>query len=224
VMVTVCPFNNTVGVYSTPACFRILHAIFNLCIHLTRWKVKSPKCAICRKGFYLLRRYHALFPERDLYIVSKGNVAHDPAYAGVPIHQIPVEYFVQNGVDIKHLFPEPCFLVLDDVDSYDMKQERQAIAQLTKDVLNLGRKLGISVAISSHLLTDYQRTRGTIFESQNVFLYPRATLSESIAYFARKLGLTDSVVKTLKSYGRWCMIRKQAPMCILGEHEARILA
>jgi len=177
----------------------------------------------------LIRRYAALHPGNRTYVVCKTDIRDDPAYASLrggarPV-QIPMAELTRDEpIDLTAMFDkQPCLLVLDDVDSFDSKAERAAVAALTKDALNLGRKLGVSVIITSHLLTDYARTRGTIFECANVILFPKATMHESIAYFCAKLGLTKAAIASLRGYGRWVLIRKVAPMCLLGEHEARLL-
>ena len=170
----------------------------------------------------IIRRYSQLFPDRPVYGVCKTKLKDDPAYAHLQIKQVPVSFFM-GVVDIKKAFgTDGCFVLFDDWDSFE-PDEIKAIQGVIADVLNLGRKLQISCYVTSHLLTNYNQTRGIIHEADNITLFPQACMYQSLYYLCNKLGVPKEVIARLKGKGRWITLHNSQPTFVLSENEAEMI-
>ena len=169
-----------------------------------------------------LTRYKKLYPERTIYGVCKTKLAKDPAYEKLGIKQVPVSLFL-GKVDLEKTFgKQPCMILFDDWDSME-GMERKAIQDVIQDILNVGRKMGLSCVVTSHLLTDFNKTRGIINEADNVVVFPRAVMSQALTYFCTKLGVPRHIIPRLQAKGEWVMIHNSAPLYVLSETEAEML-
>lgn len=173
----------------------------------------------------ILRRYHSLWPERPIYGVCKTPLKDDPAYADIPIHQIPVSAFQSVGktFDVKEWFGDQgCMTLFDDWDSLEPK-EKVPVCVAIKDILNVGRKLQVSACITSHLLNNYNETRGITNECNYITIFPRAVLYDQMYYMANKTGVPKEVIKRFKEKGRWVTIHTSDPTYVLSETEAEMI-
>ena len=202
----------------------------------------------CGKSFWsagVLRRYKKLWPDNPLWGVCKTRLADDPAYAGLPIQQLPLtklkefaakqkERAAREGgsaggasgeiIDVRGAFgSNGCFILFDDWDSFE-KEDKALVLAMIKDVQNLGRKLRISIIITSHLLTNYNETRGIISEAEYITVFPGATMPQQLNYLCQKLGVAKDMISQLRRKGRWVTIHNAAPLFILSEGECELLA
>jgi hypothetical protein len=176
----------------------------------------------------LIRRFTKMYPGRPVFGVCKTKLENDKAYAGLGIKQLPLGFFEGAGTgrafDVEKAFgSEGCLILFDDWDSLE-KSDLLNIQGAIKDVLNLGRKLKISVIVTSHLLTNYNQTRGIIHEANDVTVFPKHELPQSIYYLCLKLGLNKDVVARLRRKGRWVTIHNTHPCYVLSETEAEMIA
>ena len=170
----------------------------------------------------IIRRYVQLFPDRPVYGVCKTKLKDDPAYKDLPIQQVPISFFM-TAVDIKKSFGDSgCFVLFDDWDSLE-PEEIKVIQGIIADILNLGRKLQISCYVTSHLLTNYNQTRGIIHEADNITLFPQSCMYQSLYYLCNKLGVPKEVIARLKGKGRWITLHNSQPTFVLSETEAEMI-
>lgn len=115
--------------------------------------------------------------------------------------------------------PTGCLIVYDDVDSMDAvsKVLMESVQASIKDVLNVGRSKHLSVVITSHLGSDYKRTRGILNETQNIVCFPRGSNPDAIKYVLGKYGnLTkDELEKVMKLPSRWVCVRREYPSAVI---------
>lgn len=179
-------------------------------------------------GSGLVRRYQKLFPGREVYGVCKTKLKEDAAYASLGIKQLPLSFFAgaagEGGAfDVKKVFgTDGCLVLFDDWDSLEKKDLVNVHAAIT-DVLNLGRKMQISVIVTSHLLTNYNQTRGIIHEANFMTIFPQHELYQSVYYLCQKLGVSKELIGRLRSKGRWVTFHNSEPTFCLSETEAEMV-
>ena len=169
----------------------------------------------------LARRYARMWPDHPIWGVCKTDMSDDPAWEGVQIHQLPLE---KTQGDLKAKFGNTgCLLIVDDWDSEE-DSRRKMVLQLIKDVINLGRKMRISIIVTSHAITNYHETRDIISEAEYITLFPEATMPAHLYYMCvKKLGVTPEMFRRLAKKGRWITIHTKAPMYILSERECDMI-
>ena len=172
----------------------------------------------------LLRRYAKLFPGNPIYGACKTKIADDPAFAGIPIKQLPLSFFGggKEGTpfDLKAAFnTSGCMVLFDDWDSCD-KGDKHNILKVIADIFNLGRKMKISCLVTSHMLNNYNETRGIIHEANFITIFPQNELWQSVAYLCSKLGVPKEVQADMRSMGRWVTIHNANPTYVLCESKA----
>jgi hypothetical protein len=177
-----------------------------------------------------VQKYRKLFPERPVYILSKNTVADDPAWLSLKPkdrpEQMDVNSLLSDSIDIARDFPpDGCCLVFDDlIDAFDGKMAK-AVTRTVQDSLQIGRRHNISVLITSHELTSYNRTRAILHDVHSCVLFANHTPGHSLRYFLSKLfgKVDDGMVPMLRKAGRAVQISVRAPQWWMGDHEARLL-
>jgi hypothetical protein len=184
----------------------------------------------CGKTIYVatqIKAYKKIWPGLPVFGICKTRMEDDRGYKGLGIKQLSVEALRKSKkgkIDIKDMFGNAgCLIVFDDWDSFDKGTDRAYVLALMQDVLNLGRKLRISVFVTSHQLTNYLETRPIIAEAESVTLFPRDTMRAAMSYMATKIGLSKDIVARLPRKGRWVTCHKTNPMYLLSETEAELL-
>lgn len=177
----------------------------------------------------LAKRYHIMWPDKPIWGCCKTKMLNDRAWKGVPIVQKHVSEFLEAppgamSNDLELTFGnDGCLLIVDDWDSYTGK-EKEMVQQLITDVINLGRKMRISIIVTSHQINNYHETRDIIAESDFITLFPEATMPGHLYYMCvKKLGIDPEVYNRLIKKGRWVTIHKKAPMYVLSERECEML-
>lgn len=173
----------------------------------------------------VLLRFHKLNPHIPIYGICHTKLADDPAYSAIPIKQLPISELMGQGkkFDVKAWFGDTgCMILADDWDSLEGK-EKAAVKHVINEVLKVGRKLNISICITSHLLTNYQETRGITNECTYITVFPRAALRDQINLMGRKTGVPQEVLDRFQSKGAWVTIRTSKPTFVLSETEAEMI-
>jgi hypothetical protein len=170
----------------------------------------------------MLRRFHKLYPDRPLFLVCKTKAEKDPAFDGLPIHEVPMDFLMDGGADdIEKAFGTDCLVFFDDWDSMEPGQLKKVQA-IIEDILMLGRKLNIACIVTSHLLTNYNQTRAIIHECDNIVLFPQKATYDSMRYMLKKLGVPKNIGDRVKSFGRWVLFHLCEPNFLLSERRAEM--
>lgn len=184
----------------------------------------------CGKTIYVatqIKAYKKIWPDNPVFGICKTRMEDDRGYKGLGVKQLSVEALrktKKGKIDLKDMFGNAgCLIVFDDWDSFDKGTDRAYVLALMQDALNLGRKLLISVMVTSHQLTNYLETRPIIAEAESVTLFPRDTMRAAMSYMATKIGLSKEIVARLPKKGRWVTCHKTNPMYLLSETEAELL-
>jgi hypothetical protein len=172
-------------------------------------------------------RYHKLWPDRKIFILSANTVSDDPAWLSLPESarpkQLDANTLMESGIDVARDFGKPCCVVVDDLlDAVDGRMKR-AVVRFVSDLLDIGRRHGVSCCITNHLLTDGQRTRALLHSLEAVYIFPSLTPSHSTRYFCKKIGIPETMIPWMKSAGRAVVCSIVAPQYLLGDSECRLI-
>lgn len=180
----------------------------------------------------LAKKYHFIWPDRPIWGVCMTPMKNDPAWAGIPIHQLPVETFKNLGGEtveekkestLESLFGNTgCLLILDDWDSFE-GEKKKWMRTLIKQAIDLGRKMLISIIVTSHQISNYHETRDIITASEFVTLFPQHGMPHHLRYICKKLGLSQTQTDRLFDMGRWVTIHTIAPRFILSEKKCELI-
>ena len=178
----------------------------------------------------LIRKYAKMWPRNHVFGICKTRLSDDKAYKDVRIHQVPVAVLAKQNVSkeegLKRMFGMQGSLVLfDDWDSFDRGTDRAVVLALIKDILNLGRKMRISILVTSHQLSNYIETKAIISESEYVTLFPRDPIEGQLNYLLSKMGFDNKVLnaKMMKRMGRAVTLHKYSPIYVLSESQCMLM-
>ena len=173
----------------------------------------------------IANNYHKLYPDRDIWIISKLD--EDDTLDGIkaPIRRVKVD-MIKDGIDIKAL--SNSLVIFDDYDTITGK-DGEAVQTLIEDIAIMGRKHTnkqgcITMLCLTHYITNYKKTRLLLNEANFFVVYPQATSTHALTYLLKThLGLEKQDIKKLKKMGRWVAFYKSYPQYLLSAHTAAVL-
>jgi len=170
----------------------------------------------------LAEYYKKIFPEREIYLVSKLNEDStlDTMKIGKP-KRINVQSLMDDYPDIKEF--ENCMIIFDDYDSFPDKTGK-VVQQLIDDLAIQGRHTNTTMLCLTHFTTNYKKTRLLLGEATNIVVYPQSTSAHALKYLlGTHFGLGKEDLAELKKLGRWVSIGKNYPSYLISEHTAKLL-
>ena len=171
----------------------------------------------------LAERYKKLFPEREIYLVSKLNEDEtlDTMKTGRP-KRIKVDTLVSNPIDDIGIFKDS-LVIFDDYDTFAAPLDK-IVHRLIDDIASMGRHHNISMCCLTHNITNYKKTRLLLNEASHFIVYPQATSFHALKHLlGTHLGVDADEVKKLRSLGRWVCFHKCYPQFLISEHQSKIL-
>jgi hypothetical protein len=179
------------------------------------------------KSFFargIAENYKKLFPEREIYLVSKYPVDEDDTLGKMKVAKpksISLDSIVDDYPTVEEF--KDCLIIFDDYDTLDAPYDK-VVQKLIDDLAIRGRHTATSMCVLSHYLTNYKKTRLILGESHFIVLYPMATSFKAMKYVCEHhCGLTRDEVQALKKLGRWVCIHKVYPQYLISAHTARLL-
>lgn len=176
----------------------------------------------------VIKPYLELFPEKPFFLFSRTDYKDDPAYKGLKPIQIPInEKIIADPIDITKELTGGSIVFFDDCNTIQDDKMRKAIEKLIGDILEVGRKLDITIVITSHLVIPNERkmARTILNEMQMLTVFPKSGSSQQIRYALKQYyGLTNKQIDqiiALKS--RWVTISKSYPNYVIYENGCFIL-
>jgi hypothetical protein len=172
----------------------------------------------------VLKQWLKLNQDKEVYIFSKladDRVLDD---LGERIKRIDISTLADEPVDVTDI-PEGSMVVFDDVDCIEDKKTNDAILKLENSIYQVGRHYKISVIKTSHLGSDYKRTRVVLTESSYIVVYPSSGSFQQIKYvLSHYVGFSTEDVKRIKNLkSRWVVTSKHYPIYCLSENECFLL-
>lgn len=174
------------------------------------------------KSFYVAKyvsNYKKLFPKNDVYLFCRTD--DDPAFKDLKVkYMLLNEDIYLNPIDpINEL--ENCLLIFDDCDTLPDKKVKAALDKLKNDVMEVGRKKNIYIAITSHLINKGFETKTVMNEAQLITFFPKGGSVYNIKYLLEKyIGLDKKQIKFILGLPstRWITIKKTFPQVCFYEH------
>ena len=170
--------------------------------------------------FYMLE-YLRIHPTNKIVLFSRHE--EEKTYQHIPHLAVKLdEEFTKEPTDITII--KNCLVVFDDCDALPDKRIMLAVKRLNDDLINNGRKYGISVLTLSHHLLNYSATRNLLNEANRVVFFNSGSSYHIKRYLKVYAGLDEpQIKKVLAIKSRWTCISLGIPGYILHETGAFIL-
>jgi hypothetical protein len=180
----------------------------------------SGKSTLAANWIYNAQKY---YPEEKIYLFSP--IEEDEVLDELE----PLRADMENKDALVQLTKDDLadsFCVFDDCDSILDPITQKVIQRLQDMLLQTGRHTNTKMVITSHLITDLQKTRKVLNEATAVALYPTAGDSHNIErYLHNYMGIKkDMTERILSLKSRWCLISKSYPMYCLTKNEIFIMS
>lgn len=114
-------------------------------------------------------------------------------------------------------------IVFDDIESASLtKKEKTLLNAFIVDTIENSRKSQISTVITSHLTSNYAKTRSVLYESSSLVFFPdfsnKVQIERALNYY---LGISQEIVQKVLSItnSRWVQVNVIKPKFILTEKE-----
>src|SRR5690606_15597506 len=100
--------------------------------------------------------------------------------------------------------------LFDDIDVLEPISLRKEIYSLRDKILQIGRHNRVSLCCTSHLISDYAKTRIVLAESQFITIFPRSGSGYHIARLCKNyLGMNKDQIKRIMNLpSRWVTLHK----------------
>jgi hypothetical protein len=172
----------------------------------------------------VLRQFLKLHPNKEVYIFSKLDDDKVIDKLGNRVKRINIDTLAENPMDVTE-FPKGSMVVFDDVDMIEDKIISNAIFKLENSLYQVGRHYDLSVVKTSHLGSDYKRTRVILTEAHYIVCYPRSGSFQQIQYVLKQyMGMDNKQIDRIKNVkSRWCLLHKNYPQYVLTETECFLL-
>lgn len=166
--------------------------------------------------------YAKLYPQRDIYLVSKLGADEGTLDKMTPKpKRINIESLIEDYPDLEEF--KDCMVIFDDYDTFTGPAEK-VVTKLIDDLATMGRHTNTTMLCLSHYLTNYKKTRLLLNEATHIIVYPMATSYHALSYLLKThIGMSKEDVKDLKKMGRWVCIYKHYPQWLVASNTARIL-
>lgn len=171
--------------------------------------------------------YHHTFPDNNIIIFSA--VQEDRAFDVYNPIRIRLNHLmgseelnlVSPEVLDKSLF-EDSLVIFDDIDTISNSSVRGDVIKIRDDLLETGRHLRASVAATSHVALDREKTKRMINESHFITFFPRSGQHRAATTFMKEyIGASpQQIKKILELPSRWVTIYKNYPQYVFYERGA----
>lgn len=172
----------------------------------------------------ILKQFLKLNPDKDAYIFSTLNDDDVIDKLGKRIKRINIESLLDAPMNVEEI-PKGSMLVFDDVDVIANKKLLDEVLKLENQLYQIGRHYNLSVIKTSHLGSDYKRTRVILMESAYIVCYPRSGSFAQIQYVLKTYaGMSAEEIERVRNVkSRWATIHTRYPKFVLTENECFLL-
>jgi hypothetical protein len=176
----------------------------------------------------LLRPYLKFFPKKPFYFFSRTNYKDDPAFEGLKPFQITVdESLITDPIDVVNELKGGSVILFDDCNTIPNEKVRKTIDNLMSDIMEVGRKLDITIIITNHLVIPNEKkfARTLMNEIQSFTFFPKSGSAQQIRYALKTyFGLSIKQIDHILGLpSRWVSVTKKYPVYVLYERGCFIL-
>lgn len=178
----------------------------------------------------LAKNYKKIFPGAEVYLFSRTDYRSDPVYKMLKLRPLQVmldETLVTDPIDIETELKPGSLIMFDDIGTINNDQIRKAVNALAMDIMEVGRKLDLTIILTSHLVnpTDRKFSRVIHNEYQTFTFFPKSGSFYQIEYCLKNyFGFSKKQIREIMDLpSRWVTIMKNYPQCVLHEHGCYLL-
>ena len=176
----------------------------------------------------LIKAYTKFYPKKDFYLFSRTNYKEDPAFEDLKPIQIMInESLIETPIDITRELTGGTIVLFDDCNTIQDDKLKKIIDKLMADIMEVGRKLDITIIITNHLIipNDKKIARTIMNELQSLTVFPKSGSAQQIRYVLKTyFGLSAQQINDmLQIHTRWLTISKKYPMYVIYERGCYIL-
>ena len=176
----------------------------------------------------LAESWKELYPDKDIFFLSRTNYRDDPAFKNLVMRQITInESLLVDPIDITKEVHDTTMIIFDDVTTIPDDKIKKSVEKLMSDIMEIGRKLKIWIIITSHLVigNDKKLARTIMNELQSLYIFPKSGSAQQISYSLKTyFGLSKKQIeKLLHLPSRWVKVSKSYPQYVMWERGAYIL-
>lgn len=169
------------------------------------------------------KEYIKLFPDNKIFLFSR--VDDDKCLDELNPNRILMdESLIKDPIHPSEL--SNSLVVFDDTDTIPDKKLKDALNNLKRDVLEIGRHENIYVCITSHMIANYKETRTVLNEAHLIVFFPSSGSTYQITYMLKQyFGLNKNQIdKILHLPSRWVCAKRTFPQCVLYEKGVYLLS
>lgn len=177
----------------------------------------------------LVKRYLKLNEDAEVYLFSRGMAPDDPAFGEIlpDLKQVVMDDdLVKTPPDVTKM-AKGTVLIFDDVGTIIDDKLRKGVQKIIMDCAEVGRKYGIYMLVTSHLINPNERQFGRVMMNEMQFLtvFPGSGGAHQIKYVLNKyLGFNaQQVQRVLDTKSRWVRFHTHAPRWVMEEKAAYIV-
>ena len=130
-----------------------------------------------------------------------------PIYSDNDLVSLPTDTDLQN-----------CITFFDDIDSFT-GERAQYLRNYRDALLEAGRHKNITVISTSHILSNYNKTRTMLNEAEYVILFPNANRRSADMFLKDRMGMVksdrDHLISRSGSTGRYMIIKMSCPNAMI---------
>lgn len=168
-----------------------------------------------------IQSYHKLFRHNKIYVVSCANYKDDPAFNSLKMKQIDIATLPINIHDEKY---KNSLFLFDDIESYGNTEQQKNVYKLVEQIAQNGRKLGIYLIVTSHLINPNNKSYGRVImnELHNLCIFPHGASKHQIKYALKQyMGLDAAKINRIcNTDSRYVIVSKTYPNYVLEEKQA----
>lgn len=185
-------------------------------------------CGKTKFAMDFMKNYAKLFPNRLMIVITpdpEDKTIKEANIANLKVIPMDSELLQEKEFYNVELYQQSC-IFLDDIDYVDNPSLKKRLKELCKNLLGLGRHHETSVIISSHVITDYQRTRFLLSLINYVVIFPRGGSNYFTDTFLKRYfsaAKKRHIDRALRSGSRWLCCRMFYPQLILLEDQIYFL-
>ena len=165
--------------------------------------------------------YKKLFPEREVYLISK--LEHDETLDSLGfIKRINIASLIDDYPALEE-FKDTC-IIFDDYDTLTGEAQK-VVLKLIDDLAIQGRHTCTTMLCLSHYLSNYSKTRLILSEMTHCVVYPMSTSFKQLTnLLCNYVGIDEEDLKRHRKYGsRWVCYKKGFPMYCVTMRTAELL-
>lgn len=168
-----------------------------------------------------VKEYKLLHPRNNVYLVSK--IEGDESFDGMEYIQIPLKLDILRSLETKSF--QDSLVIFDDSDTISDKTVRGHVDNLKDLIAQEGRHYNTSCIITTHMATNYQKTRILLNECQKFVIFPQASGKKQMRnMFVTYGGITSKKFEAIvQEPSRWCMLNNTYPNYLVFENKVELL-